>query len=72
MRKIQVFILRLLVDPAGPQVLRGSLEPVPYGGSYIFKSRRQLLSLLHEFSRLKDTPDQKEIEPSPASTDQPE
>lgn len=51
MRKIQVFILRLLVDPEGPPALRGSLERVPEGQPRTFTSRRKLLSLLSELSR---------------------
>lgn len=62
MRKIQVFILRLLVDPEGPAVLRGSLEPVPEGQPVAFSSRRKLLSLLSEFS-------QTEAEASPGNLD---
>lgn len=52
MRTIQVFILRLLVDPKGPSALRGTLEPVPEGQPVPFTGQRRLLSLLSELSRL--------------------
>lgn len=50
MRTIQIFILRLLVDPDTPRALRGSLEPVPEGEPRTFTNRRRLLALLDELS----------------------
>jgi hypothetical protein len=50
MRTVQTFILRLLVDPAGPDALRGAVEPVPEGRSRPFVGEEQLLALLRQMA----------------------
>jgi len=51
MRAVQTFILRLLVDPAEPDVLRGAVEPLPEGESRPFVGEEQLLALLRSATR---------------------
>lgn len=46
MRTVQTFILRLLVDPAEPDALRGALQPVPEGEAQPFIDEKALLALL--------------------------
>lgn len=56
MRTIQTFILRLLIDPDEPEVLRGALQPVPEGDSQPFVGEQELLTILHHLiSPLDDT-----------------
>jgi hypothetical protein len=50
MRSVQTFILRLLVDPAMPDELRGAVEPVPKGDSRPFAGEQALLALLHQMA----------------------
>jgi hypothetical protein len=50
MRTVQTFILRLLVDPAEPDALRGAVEPVPEGESRPFASDQALLALLRQMA----------------------
>lgn len=52
MRAVQVFILRLLVDPAEPEVLRGALQPLPDGPARPFSGEQMLLVLLHRSAAL--------------------
>jgi len=47
MRTIQTFVLRLLVDPAAPQELRGALQAVSESETYPFADEQALLALLH-------------------------
>jgi hypothetical protein len=47
-RTVQTFILRLLIDPAEPEALRGAVEPVPEGESRPFASDQALLALLRQ------------------------
>ncbi len=46
MRKTIVFILRLLVDESGPEVLRGMLRNVNSGKEHSFSTDQALLELL--------------------------
>ena len=46
-RTTQTFILRLLVDPAKPDVLRGALKPMPEGEPCPFTDEQALLACLH-------------------------
>jgi hypothetical protein len=48
MRSIRTCILRLLVDPAEPQALRGALQTVPESASYTFADEQGLLAALQE------------------------
>lgn len=54
MRRTQVFILRLVIDPDIPRRLHGSLEPVPEGTARSFSSQRGLLNLLQEAYQLPE------------------
>lgn len=47
MRAIRVFVLRLLVDPATPQVLQGSIQAVSEPETHPFADEQTLLDLLH-------------------------
>ncbi len=51
MRTVQTFILRLLVDPAEPEVLRGALQPLPEGEAKLFANESTLLEVLRRFAR---------------------
>jgi hypothetical protein len=56
-RTIQTFILRLLVDPAEPDTLRGALQPVPEGKPQPFVGEQELLALLRRMALpAKETP----------------
>jgi len=46
MRTIRTFILRLLVNPAEPEALRGDLRPIPEGEAQPFPDEQALLALL--------------------------
>lgn len=48
MRQIQNYILRLLIDPAEPDALRGALRPMPEGETRSFSSAQALLALLRD------------------------
>jgi len=52
MRSIRTCILRLLVDPAEPQELRGALQTLPESESYTFVDEQGLLAALREIVRL--------------------
>jgi len=47
-RAIRTFILRLLLDPADPDVLKGALQLMPEGQPQPFSDEQALLSLLHQ------------------------
>ncbi len=47
MRATHTFILRLLVNSAEPQALRGDLRPLPEGEPMPFADEEALLALLH-------------------------
>ncbi|MBC7228115.1 MAG: hypothetical protein H5T61_12955, partial [Thermoflexales bacterium] len=47
MRAIRTFILRLLVNSAEPQTLRGDLRPMPEGEAIPFADEETLVALLH-------------------------
>jgi hypothetical protein len=47
MRTVQTCILRLLVDPAEPEPLRGALQPVPEGETQPFVGEQELLAVLY-------------------------
>jgi hypothetical protein len=47
-RTIQTFILRLFVDTAEPEALRGALQPIPEAAAIPFAGEEALLALLHE------------------------
>jgi len=49
-RTVRTFILRLLVDPAEPDALRGALQPVPEGEAQSFADEQGLLALLHRLT----------------------
>ena len=46
MRHVQVYILRLLVDPHDPGRLRGALQPGPASEQYAFDGEAELLACL--------------------------
>ncbi len=48
MRAVQTFILRLLMDSAEPETLRGDLRRMPEGEIFSFANERTLLGLLHQ------------------------
>jgi len=50
LRVIRTFILRLLVNSAEPQALRGDLRPVPEGEAQPFPDEQALLALLHRMT----------------------
>jgi hypothetical protein len=50
MRTIRVFVLRLLVDPAEPKVLRGALQAMPEGETMPFADAQALLALLWQMT----------------------
>jgi hypothetical protein len=50
MRTTQTFILRLLIDPAEPGVLRGALKPMPEGEPHPFTDEQALLACLHRLA----------------------
>jgi len=47
LRVIRTFILRLLVNSAEPEALRGDLRPLPEGEAQPFPDEQALLALLH-------------------------
>jgi hypothetical protein len=50
LRVIRTFILRLLVNSAEPQALRGDLRPLPEGEAQPFPDEQALLALLHRLA----------------------
>lgn len=48
MRTVQTFILRLLVDPAEPEGLRGALQLIPEGEVQPFADEAALLAILRQ------------------------
>lgn len=48
MRATRTFILRLMVNSAEPQALRGDLRPVPEGEPMPFADEEALLALLRQ------------------------
>lgn len=46
MGTIRIFLLRLWVDPAGPEILRGLLQPLPEGEALSFADEQALIVLL--------------------------
>jgi len=48
---IETFILRLLIDPDEPDVLRGALRPMPEGELHPFTDEQALLACLHRLAR---------------------
>lgn len=56
MRTVRTFILRLLVDPAEPQALRGALQPVPEGEARPFADEQALLALLRRLTGEMEEP----------------
>ena len=53
MRVIHTFILRLLVNSAEPQALRGDLRPLPEGDAQPFTDEQALLALLRQIGLAK-------------------
>ena len=50
MRSIRTFILRLLVNSAEPEALRGDLRPMPEGEPMPFADEQALLALLRRLA----------------------
>ena len=50
MRETRVFVLRLFVDPAESEALRGDLQPVPEGEAQSFTDEETLLALLRRLT----------------------
>ncbi len=50
MRVIRTFILRLLVNSAEPEALRGDLRPMPEGEPIPFADEQALLALLRRLT----------------------
>ncbi|MBI5567381.1 MAG: hypothetical protein HY870_20950 [Chloroflexi bacterium] len=50
MRLTQSFLLRLLIDPDCPHVLRGTLHVVADSQEFAFADERALFDLLHQLS----------------------
>jgi len=55
-RTVRTFILRLLVDPAEPDALRGALQPVPEGEAQPFADEQALLALLRRLTGRRQSP----------------
>jgi len=55
MRRIQTFILRLLLDTDDPHVLRGALRSVADDEDHPFASAQSLVNLLHELTDSQET-----------------
>lgn len=51
MRKIQTFILRLLLNPDEPQALRGAIRAAADDEEHTFTDGQSLLDLLYRMSR---------------------
>jgi hypothetical protein len=56
MHNLQVFILKLFLDPAKAECVRGALEAVPGGATYLFTDEKALIELLHELANNCDDP----------------
>jgi hypothetical protein len=50
MRITRSFLLRLLIDPDCPHILRGTLQVVADAQNYVFADEQVLLDLLHRLS----------------------
>ena len=50
MRLTQSFLLRLLIDPDCPAILRGTLLVVADAQTYVFADEPELLDLLHRLA----------------------
>ena len=50
MHTTKTFILRLLVNPDEPDILRGALQPVPEGETHHFTDEQVLLACLHRLA----------------------
>jgi len=50
LRVTRTFILRLLVNSAGPEALRGDLRPMPEGEAQPFVGEQELLAALHRLA----------------------
>jgi len=50
MRTTHTFVLRLLVNSAEPEALRGDLRPLPEGEAQPFPDEQALLALLHRLT----------------------
>ena len=68
MRITHSFLLRLLIDPACPHDLRGTLHVVADSQDYAFADEQALLDLLHRLSARLATEPAVEVD----STEQPE
>jgi len=53
MRTVQTFILRLLVNSAEPEALRGDLRAIPEGEAQPFPDEQALLALLRQIGLAK-------------------
>lgn len=62
MRTIQTFLLRLWVDPAGPESLRGFIQPLPEGKALPFADGQTLLALLRQMLSTSKGPEHLEQE----------
>ena len=51
MHTVQTFILRLLIDPAEPDTVRGALRPMPEGEPCPFTDGQALLACLRQLAR---------------------
>ena len=54
MHTVQTFILRLLIDPAEPDALRGALRPMPEGEPCPFTDGQALLACLRQLARQQE------------------
>ncbi|MBN1643106.1 MAG: hypothetical protein JXA09_17870 [Anaerolineae bacterium] len=56
MSAIRTFILRLWVEPARPEALRGALQPMPEGEACPFAGEEALLALLRQMACRAEPP----------------
>jgi hypothetical protein len=63
MHTVQTFILRLLVDPARPEVLQGALQAVPDGKPQPFDNEVALLAPFRRHIAAAEAKAAKPIEP---------
>lgn len=59
MHTIRTFILRLLVDPAEPEALRGELRALPEGKAEPFPDEQTLLALLRRLIAEPEPPEKR-------------
>jgi hypothetical protein len=50
-RVVRIFILRLLVDPAEPEALRGTLQSLPEGKPHPFTDEQKMVRVLRWMMR---------------------